>query len=202
MEAPAPANPGDVAEIRTEIGVSGPVTVYSSGTPLASWTFQVTPDLPPKISLLKEPERTPRGGLKLTFKVEDDYGVVSAETRIRRVAPKEDTSATAWARAGAKKGPRPPLERPPALALRLPKAYPKQAEGQSFHEIGDHPWAGMKVRLTLVAKDLAGQVGRSETDRHGAAGTPLYQATGARRGRAAPPPGRGSARSPPGHARA
>jgi len=162
LEAPAPANPGDVAEIRTEIGVSGPVTVYSSGTPMASWSFQVTPDLPPKISLLKEPERTPRGGLKLSFKVEDDYGVVSAETRIRRVAPKEDTSATAWARAGVKKGPRPPLERPPALALRLPKAYPKQAEGQSFHEIGDHPWAGMKVRLTLVAKDLAGQVGRSE----------------------------------------
>jgi uncharacterized protein (TIGR02302 family) len=163
LEAPAPANPGDVAEIRTEIGLSGPVTVYSSGTPMASWTFQVTPDLPPKISLLKEPERTPRGGLKLSYKVEDDYGVVSAETRIRRVAPKEDTSATAWARAGVKKGPRPPLERPPALALRLPKAYPKQAEGQSFHEIGDHPWAGMKVRLTLVAKDLAGQVGRSET---------------------------------------
>src|SRR5689334_1509363 len=163
LEAPAPANPGDVAEIRTEIGLSGPVTVYSSGTPMASWTFQVTPDLPPKISLLKEPERTPRGGLKLSYKVEDDYGVVSAETRIRRVAPKEDTSATAWARAGVKKGPRPPLERPPALALRLPKAYPKQAEGQSFHEIGDHPWAGMKVRLTLLAKDLAGQVGRSET---------------------------------------
>src|SRR5262245_34631348 len=162
LEAPAPAKAGDVAEIRTELSWSGPVTVLSSGTPMMSWTFQVTPDLPPKISLLKEPERTPRGGLKLFFKVEDDYGVVSAETRIRRVAPKQDTSATAWARAGAKNGPRPPLERPPALALRLPKAYPKQAEGQSFHEIGDHPWAGMKVELSLVAKDLAGQVGRSD----------------------------------------
>src|SRR5262245_45690819 len=162
LEAPAPAKAGDVAEIRTELSWSGPVTVLSAGTPMMSWTFQVTPDLPPKISLLKEPERTPRGGLKLFFKVEDDYGVVSAETRIRRVAPKQDTSATAWARAGAKKGPRPPLERPPALALRLPKAYPKQAEGQSFHEIGDHPWAGMKVELSLAAKDLAGQVGRSD----------------------------------------
>ena len=162
LEVPAPANATEVAEIRTEIGISGAVSVFSSGTQMATWTFQVTPDLPPKISLVKEPERTPRGGLKLSFKVEDDYGVVSAETRIRRVAPKEDTSATAWARAGAKKGPRPPLERPPGLALRLPKAYPKQAEGQSFHEIGDHPWAGMKVRLTLLAKDLAGQVGRSE----------------------------------------
>src|SRR5262245_13116353 len=70
LEAPAPAKVGDVAEIRTEIGWSGPVTVSSSGTPIATWTFNVTPDLPPKISLLKEPERTPRGGLKLFFKVE------------------------------------------------------------------------------------------------------------------------------------
>src|SRR5262245_50777521 len=162
LEAPAPANAGDVAELRTELSASGPVSVYSSGALMATWTFQVTPDLPPKISLTKEPERTPRGGLKLFFKVEDDYGVVSAETRIQPVAPTQDTSATAGARAGAKKGPRPPLERPPALALRLPKAYPKLAEGQSFHEIGDHPWAGMKVRLSLLAKDLAGQVGRSE----------------------------------------
>ncbi|HJZ29483.1 MAG TPA: TIGR02302 family protein [Hyphomicrobiaceae bacterium] len=162
LEAPAPANPGDVAEIRAEVRTSGPATVYLGSTPIANWSLQVTPDLPPKISLTKEPERTPRGGLKLSFKVEDDYGVVSAETRMKRVAPKADTSATAWARPQAKKGPRPPLERPPTLALRLPKAYPKEAEGQSFHEIGDHPWAGMKVRLTLIARDLAGQTGRSE----------------------------------------
>ena len=51
----------------------------------ASWPFVVTPDQPPKIALTKEPERTPRGALKLTFKVEDDYGVVSAESRIRRL---------------------------------------------------------------------------------------------------------------------
>ena len=44
----------------------------------------------------------------------------------------------------------------------MPRAYPKQAEGTSFHEIGDHPWAGMRVELTLVAKDLAGQTGKSE----------------------------------------
>ena len=49
------------------------------------------------------------------------------------------------------------------LALNLSRAYPKLAEGHSLHEIGDHPWAGMKVELTLVARDLAGQVGRSET---------------------------------------
>jgi uncharacterized protein (TIGR02302 family) len=163
LEAPPAATASDVSELKLEMRKSGTVTVYGSDTPLASWPFQVTPDLAPKISLTKDPERSPRGSLKLFFKVEDDYGVVSAEAKIRRLAPKEDTSSTAWARAEAnvKKGPRPPYERPPALALRLPRAYPKQAEGQSFHEIGDHPWAGLKVELTLVAKDVAGQTGRS-----------------------------------------
>jgi uncharacterized protein (TIGR02302 family) len=49
------------------------------------------------------------------------------------------------------------------MALRLPRSYAKAVEGHSLHEIGDHPWAGMRVELTLLAKDLAGQTGRSET---------------------------------------
>jgi uncharacterized protein (TIGR02302 family) len=162
LEAPAPANTSDVLELKLEVRRSGTVTVHSGGLQVASWTFTVIPDLVPKIALTKEPERSARGSLKLHFKVEDDYGVVSAETRIRRIEPKEDTSSTAWARE-PKKGARLPYERPPVLALKLPRSYPKQAEGHSLHEIGDHPWAGMKVELTLIAKDLAGQTGRSET---------------------------------------
>jgi len=162
VETPAPTGATDVAELKLDVRKSGTVSVYGGGTLMLSWPFVVIPDHPPKIALTKEPERTPRGGLKLTFKVEDDYGVVSAESRMRRIRSKEDASSTAWARPEANKGPRPPFERPPALVLRLPRAYPKQAEGQSFHEIGDHLWAGMKVELTLVAKDLAGQTGRSE----------------------------------------
>jgi uncharacterized protein (TIGR02302 family) len=162
LEVPAAAAPSDVMELKYVLKRSGTVVLSSGGTQIASWPFVVIPDHPPKITMTKEPERSPRGALKLFYKVEDDYGVVSAEARIRRVAPKEDKSATAWARAGAKKGPRPPYERPPAIVLRLPQSYPKHAEGKSFHELGDHPWAGMKVELSLVAKDLAGQVGRSE----------------------------------------
>lgn len=162
LEASPPANPTDVLELKLEVRRAGTITVHSGGTQVASWTFAVTPDHVPKIALTKEPERSARGSLKLFFKVEDDYGVASAEARVRRIAPKEDTSSTAWARE-AKKGARLPYERPPALTLRLPRSYPKLAEGQSLHEIGDHPWAGMKVELTLIAKDLAGQIGKSET---------------------------------------
>jgi len=162
LEAPAPANPADVAELKLEVRHSGTIKAFSDGTEIAAWTFAVTPDHLPKIALTKPPERSARGSLKLFYKVEDDYGVVSAEARIRRILPKPDTSSTAWARP-AQDGARLPYERPPVLALNLSRAYPKQAEGHSLHEIGDHPWAGMNVELTLVARDLAGQIGRSET---------------------------------------
>jgi uncharacterized protein (TIGR02302 family) len=163
LEAPPPANPADVMELKLEVTRSGTVSVQSGGMQVASWTFSVTPDHAPKITMTKQPERSsPRGSLKLFYKVEDDYGVVSAQARIRRIAPKKDTSSTAWARE-PKTGARLPYERPPVLALNLPGSYPKKAEGHSLHEIGEHPWAGMKVELTLIAKDLAGQVGKSET---------------------------------------
>jgi uncharacterized protein (TIGR02302 family) len=162
LTAPAPANPGDVLELKYEVRHSGTVNVTSSGTQVASWNFTVIPDHAPKIVMTKEPERSLRGSLKIFFKAEDDYGVVSAEARVRRLTPKADTSSTAWARE-PKKGARPPYERPPAMMLRLPRSYAKEVQGFSLHEIGDHPWAGMRVELTLLAKDLAGQTGKSET---------------------------------------
>ena len=47
------------------------------------------------------------------------------------------------------------------LSLRLPRSNAKEAETTSFHELGNHPWGGLKVQMTLVAKDHAGNIGRS-----------------------------------------
>ena len=98
IEAPTAGNATDVSELKLEVRKSGTVTVHAGGIQVASWTFTVIPDHPPKIAITKDAERSPRGTLKLFFKVEDDYGVVSAESRIRRVRPKEDKTSTAWAR--------------------------------------------------------------------------------------------------------
>jgi uncharacterized protein (TIGR02302 family) len=150
----------EVAEIRMEL--ARPVTVQARGIAgEPRWAFRIIPDHPPKISLTKEPERMPRGSLKLTYKVADDYGIASAEARITRVRPKPGDPATSWARP-KKQGARPPLEKPPVLTLRLPRVNAKQAEGTSYHELSGHPWAGMRVRMVLSAKDQAGQVGTSE----------------------------------------
>lgn len=149
----------EVAEIRVEL--TSPVTVRARGVAgEPQWTFRVIPDEVPKIRLTKDPERMPRGALKLSFKVEDDYGIASAEARITRVPSRTGDPATSWARP-KKKGARPPLEKPPVLALRLPRMNAKQAEGTSYHELSGHPWAGMRVRMVLSAKDQAGQVGKS-----------------------------------------
>ncbi len=162
LEAPAASNPAEALELKLEVRKSGTIRAFSSDTEVASWSFAVTPDHAPKITLVKPPERTPRGGLKVFYKAEDDYGITSAEAKIRRIPEKPDTSSTAWARP-PNEGPRLPYERPPVLSLNLKRSYPKRVEGHTLHEIGDHPWAGMRVELTLVARDLAGQVGKSET---------------------------------------
>jgi uncharacterized protein (TIGR02302 family) len=152
----------DAAEIRTELRRSAVVRALKGRSQAARWSFRVIADQPPKIALTKDPERTPRGSLKLTYKIEDDYGVTSAEARFERLRGAESDPRTSWARADVLKGPRPPLERPPVLSLRLPRSHAKDTETSSTHELASHPWAGIKVRMTLMAKDLGGNVGRSQ----------------------------------------
>lgn len=152
---------GDVSEVRATLKRSGTVRVFGSGSELIRWTFNVLPDQPPRITLTKEPEISRRGSMKLAYKIEDDYGVASAEVRFERLPSDPGNPRTAWAR-DELKGPRLPYERPPTLALRLPRNNAKDAETTSYHELGNHPLAGLKARMVLVAKDHAGNIGRTE----------------------------------------
>jgi uncharacterized protein (TIGR02302 family) len=152
----------DIAEIRYELRSSAEIRVLSGGTELARWAFYVKPDRAPVISMTKPAERTRRGSMKLTYSVEDDYGVVSAGVDLKRdrTAEKPVDAKKAWAQPEALKGPRPPLERPPQITLRLPR--PSQKEAQTYIDFGPHPYAGREVILRLEAKDVAGNVGRSK----------------------------------------
>lgn len=152
----------DVAELRYELVVPARARVLAGERELASWTFEVIPDLAPTIEMTKAPSRTPRGSMKLTYKVEDDYGVAGAEAKVRKATEPAADPSRAWARANVLKGPRPPLERPPQLPLRLPRAGAKSAEAFSYLELGSHPWSGMRVTMWLEARDVAGKIGRSK----------------------------------------
>lgn len=158
------ASSSSVSELRYELKRSARVRVLALGAEMASWTFDVTPDLSPEIALTKPPERSARGALKLTYKVKDDYGVASAEARVAKLRPKlseNEKAVGAWATKKLQ-GPRPPHERPPVLSLKLPRAGATEAETFTHLELGTHPWAGVKVQMWLEAKDVAGQTGRSE----------------------------------------
>ena len=152
----------EISELRYELRKSAEVRVLASGAELARWPFYVIPDKAPKIALTKDPERTRRGALKLDYTVEDDYGVVSAEAKVRRPDPEKKAADPAkdWARPEPLKGARLPLEHPPALTLRLPRGNTHAA--QTYIDTAPHPYAGREVILTLEARDVAGNVGRSK----------------------------------------
>jgi uncharacterized protein (TIGR02302 family) len=153
----------DAAEIRYEIKGNARIRVLGGSTELAAWNLAVIPDKPPVISLSKPPEVTPRGSMKLTYRIDDDYGAASAEVKLEKSKPKPADAAKAWAQPEALKGPRWPRERPPQLSLKLPPAKSKEPSASTFIEFGPHPWAGTRVQMTLEAKDVAGQVGRTPT---------------------------------------
>ena len=60
-----------------------------------------------------------------------------------------------------------PLFGAPDFALTLPQARTRNGAGQTTKDLTDHPWAGAEVTMTLVARDEAGNEGRSEPPRCG-----------------------------------
>ena len=165
-EAVAEDNTDDKATINQvkgllELDVAG-VRVLANGAELARWSFKIIKDQTPKIALTKDLEKTRRGAMKLYYSIEDDYGIAQAEAKFERRPLDPGDPKTSWARPDVLKGPRPPLERPPKVMLRVPPRGAKSPKTWSFHELGSHPWAGMPVRMTLVARDHAGNVGRSK----------------------------------------
>jgi uncharacterized protein (TIGR02302 family) len=134
---------GDVSEIRYELRRPVTLRALNGKREMARWTLNVTPDHAPRITLSKKPELTPRGSMKLTYKVEDDYGVASAQAKLDKAKKKAVDPSKAWAQTEPLKGPRWPEQRPPAITLRLPNASAKDGEQHTYVEAASHPWAGI-----------------------------------------------------------
>ncbi len=161
IEAEPESGAGDLKEVRTEMTRSARVRALAGGSELAAWDIVVIPDQLPTISLSRPPELTPRGSLKLTYSVADDYGVASAGVKLKKLPDPPRDPKKAWAQPEPPRGPRAPLLRPPKLELRLPRPNATSAEAHTYFEMASHPWAGRKVVMTLEAKDVAGQIGQS-----------------------------------------
>ena len=152
----------NVSEVRYEIRKSSRIRALSGSHELGQWTFDVVADALPTIALQKDISGTPRGSMRVAYKAEDDYGIASAEVKMRQVKPKPEDPSKAWARPRPLSGPRLPLEKPPELALKIPRPGAKKVDASTLLEFGEHPWAGQRVELWLEATDVAGQIGRSK----------------------------------------
>jgi len=127
------------------------ITVKGLPVGEAKWSFRAIADRVPIIELSKDPEISGRNALNLSYRMEDDYGVTQAEAQFERVIPLVPNAL-----------PPRPLVDAPNFPLSLPQARTKNGAGQTAKDLTEHPWAGATVRLTLLARDEAGNEGKSE----------------------------------------
>ncbi|MEA2975509.1 MAG: hypothetical protein QOF19_1029 [Alphaproteobacteria bacterium] len=148
-EAPAgPRPPAGTDERRFSIDDGGAATVRGIAGENVTWTFNAIPDRPPTIALAKDPETQPQGALQLSYKMEDDYGVTEAKATFAR----KDVAGSQKER---------PLYTPPDFPLVLPQARTRNGTGQTVKDLTEHPLAGVNLVMTLIARDQAGNEGRS-----------------------------------------
>ena len=153
----AESTPGGLAGFEGRIDAGGRLVVRVGDEERRAWTIDVVPDEAPTIAFidpgLAVAER--REGLRLTYEMADDYGIVSAEAR---VSPVEPASAFPWARAD-RADPRPLYDVDP-IRLALPRGA-KGGTGQTVRDLSEHPYAGTRVAVVLEAMDAASQTARS-----------------------------------------
>ena len=143
-----PATPGG-AEERRVLRADTRLTLRGAG---GGGVFDLVaiPDRPPTIALTAAPKINLRGTFGLAYQVGDDYGVVGAEATF--AAPVVD---------GRPRSPR-SLVDPPRVQLALPGGAGNLGTAETVADLSDHPWAGARVTMTLVAHDEAGNEGRSD----------------------------------------
>ncbi|AKI03237.1 TIGR02302 family protein [Hoeflea sp. IMCC20628] len=121
----------------------------SAGRSSAAFSIHLIPDAPPVAAFVETPRRAVNGALELDYTLSDDHGIARAEAEI---IPAGDPAPDAR-----------PLFDPPKYRLSLPRRSSEDNRAVSSHDLTEHPLAGQKVKITLVATDGAGQEGRSET---------------------------------------
>ena len=120
-----------------------------SGVLLGLFDLAIIPVKPPRIALTDAPRANLRGSLTLSYKIADDYGVAAA--RADFVNPRIE----------GEKRPLRSLVAPPQVTLALPPGPGGLGETDMTVDLSDHPWAGARVKMTLTARDDAGNEGDS-----------------------------------------
>ena len=135
--------PTGFVERRFVLESDGEITVAEAGRPAVTFRLSLIPDTPPRITLVEPPSRRGSGATRLVHDTDDDWGVASAEAIF---APPPGGRA---------------LYDAPRLPLTLPAGRAHRGRAETLRDLSNHPFAGAKLALRLVARDAAGQEGAS-----------------------------------------
>ncbi len=138
-----------IAEKRFTLRADGKLQVGRDGASVAGFSLHAIPDRPPTIVITGRPKANLRGSLTLSYKIDDDYGVVGAEADFSQ--PVLDGKPIAGRT----------LVEPPKMPLGLPNGARGLGDGATTADLSAHPWAGAEVMAVLSARDEGGNVGRS-----------------------------------------
>jgi len=135
---------GALAEARGVLTTSGRIEITGGDAVLAGWDIAVVPDAPPEISMPEPPGATLAGALEVHFNARDDYGIDTAWAEIVPMGGIVPGRGLALM--------------PITFALPMPIAgRALEVKDSAIRDLGEHPWAGAWVELTLFAEDGAGQ---------------------------------------------
>ncbi len=148
--APSAALATRATETRFVLRGDAVLTLGLSGKRLGAFELIAIPDQPPTIALTDAPRANARGSLTLAYQVGDDYGVVSAEAAFANPVLAHG--------APAKRS----LVDPPRISLVLPSGPQLAGEAETTADLSEHPWAGARVEMTLIARDEGGNEGKTK----------------------------------------
>ena len=128
--------------IEVPLETGGRLVVRRDGTEIAAWSLSVRADAPPVAAWDQPPARAARGlAIRLPWRAEDDWGLAALRVELR-LKPRPEAEAL-------------------VIEIPLPGGSPRNARGAAQPDLSAHPWAGLEVEARLVARDHAGQEGRS-----------------------------------------
>lgn len=137
--------PDGVYEAQTRIMEDTRVSVNWWGE-RAAWRILASPDDVPIVEMVSQPTYSKGDRIEFSWRATDDYGVTKLELVMERAEPHAAAP-----------------EDEKRVRIALPGLAPREATDVTQMDLTRHAWAGLAVKLRVVATDGAGQEGSSET---------------------------------------
>lgn len=159
-------------ETKATLTEAGTLSIRQGGRTLGSWQIDIIEDTPPEVTLLEDITISVRNSMKFVYALKDDYGVTNLklDLKLDPIFIHEEARIFQLGEDPApRKGFSPLMDGFVAekieteFELPLPGIRVADATETTYRDLLSHPWAGLPVRMTLVATDDAEQTGKSRT---------------------------------------